>query len=50
MTRDGRDLLNKPVLTISGGSQIGTVDQLLFGPGQHQLYGIVPDAMIVSSP
>jgi uncharacterized protein YrrD len=41
MTKDARDLLNKAVLTISTGMQIGTVDQLLFEPGQHMLYGIV---------
>jgi uncharacterized protein YrrD len=39
--REAKDLLKKPVIATTSGQQLGEVDQLLFEPGQHALYGMV---------
>ena len=57
MTKDVKELLNMPVLTISTGKEMGTVEQFLFEPGAHRLYGIIvksstkdePDTVVLSA-
>ena len=39
--KEAKDLLKKPVIANETGQQLGEVDQLLFEPGQHTLYGVV---------
>ncbi len=41
MTTNAKALLNMPIITTSTGKEVGTVEQVLFDPGQHHLYGIV---------
>ncbi|MGE0059463.1 MAG: PRC-barrel domain-containing protein [Dehalococcoidia bacterium] len=41
MARSAKQLLNMPIVAIATGKEIGTVQQLIFEPGQHQLYGLV---------
>jgi uncharacterized protein YrrD len=50
MTKNAKDLLNLPVITTGTAREMGTVDQVLFEPGQHQLYGVVVKRQNKSDP
>jgi uncharacterized protein YrrD len=50
MTTDAKQLLNMPVVATETGSEMGSVDQVLFQPGAHQLYGLVVKSREKSDP
>ena len=39
--REAKQLLDLPVISVDSGKQLGLVDELLFEPGRHVLFGLV---------
>lgn len=41
MTRDAKQFLNLPVISLGSGNKLGDIDELIFQPNVHRLFGFV---------